>query len=333
LSVVIAIGMFLALVVVMSIASVWLTNGLKKIGARLRFREALLGILTALGADAPEITSAIAVLYFNHHDLALGVVLGSNIFNLAGLLGLSALVAGRVEIGRHGLLVNGGVGLLVTVVVGVLIMARISPWLTLVMLMLLLVPYLFLASLHPQQLQRLSVPAAMKRFLAIAVEHAHRDARKRNVLAHATWKQGVLVLASLVLIVAASSGMVRIAVTLANRWNISQAVVGTLVLAALTSIPNVAAAVHLAWEGRGAAVISETFNSNTINAVIGICLPALVFGLETPSKPIEFSVFWLIGMSVVALTAASFRKGLHRVGGGIIIGLYVFFAAVIVLWR
>jgi len=110
LSVVIAIGMFLALVVVMSIASVWLTNGLKKIGARLRFREALLGILTALGADAPEITSAIAVLYFNHHDLALGVVLGSNIFNLAGLLGLSALVAGRVEIGRHGLLVNGGVG-------------------------------------------------------------------------------------------------------------------------------------------------------------------------------------------------------------------------------
>jgi hypothetical protein len=136
----------MALLVMMSVASVWLTSGLEKLGARLRFREALLGILTALGAEAPEISSAISALYFDHREVAFGVVLGSNIFNLAGPLGLSALMAGRVEIGRHGLLLTG--------VVGVLILARISSWLTLVMPFLSLVPYLFLASFRPQHLER-----------------------------------------------------------------------------------------------------------------------------------------------------------------------------------
>jgi cation:H+ antiporter len=60
----------------------------------------LLGIVTALGADSPEIASAITALAAGHSDLGVGVVIGSNIFNLAALLGLSALVA--VRPGREG---------------------------------------------------------------------------------------------------------------------------------------------------------------------------------------------------------------------------------------
>jgi Ca2+/Na+ antiporter len=44
-----------------------------------------------------------ASLYFGHQEVSLGVVLGSNVFNLAGLLGLSATVARRIEVGRQGL--------------------------------------------------------------------------------------------------------------------------------------------------------------------------------------------------------------------------------------
>ena len=90
-------------------SSVVLARELDRIGERLGFSEALLGIVTALGADAPEIASAVAALVAGHKATGVGVVVGSNVFNLAGLLGISALVAGPVRIHRHGLVLNGGV--------------------------------------------------------------------------------------------------------------------------------------------------------------------------------------------------------------------------------
>src|SRR2546427_4112272 len=90
-------------------ASVVLARELDRIGERLGFSEALLGMVTALGADAPEIASAVAAVVAGHQDTGVGVVVGSNVFNLAALLGVSALIAGPVRIHRHGLLLNGGV--------------------------------------------------------------------------------------------------------------------------------------------------------------------------------------------------------------------------------
>ena len=67
---------------------------LDHVGLRLGLPEALLGLLTALAADAPEISSAISALVQHEHAVAVGVVVGSNAFNLAAMLGLSAVVTG-----------------------------------------------------------------------------------------------------------------------------------------------------------------------------------------------------------------------------------------------
>ena len=97
-------------------ASVVLARELDRIGERLGFSEALLGMVTALGADAPEIASAVAAVVAGHQDTGVGVVVGSNVFNLAALLGVSALIAGPVRIHRHGLLLNGGVAVVVAII-------------------------------------------------------------------------------------------------------------------------------------------------------------------------------------------------------------------------
>jgi cation:H+ antiporter len=138
---------------------------------------------------------------------------------------------------------------------------------------------------------------------------------------------------SLTLIVGSSAGAVRSAVFLASRWGVSQGVVGMLVLAALTSVPNVIAAVDLAREGRGAAVVSESLNSDTLNILVGVCFPALLVGFAPPSPRIIFAALWLLCTKLVALAAASHRHGLHRNGGAVLTVLYLVFALVIVLWK
>ena len=68
---------FVVSLAVMSLAGMRLSAGLERIGSRLRFTEGLLGIVTALGANAPGICSAFAALFSGHHEVGLGVDLRS----------------------------------------------------------------------------------------------------------------------------------------------------------------------------------------------------------------------------------------------------------------
>src|SRR2546422_9413180 len=78
-----------------------LARELDRIGERLGFSEALLGIVTALGADAPEIASAVAAVVAGHKATGVGVGIGSKGFNPARLPGLPPLLAGPRRVPPH----------------------------------------------------------------------------------------------------------------------------------------------------------------------------------------------------------------------------------------
>src|SRR5580765_6746638 len=131
-------------------SSIVLARELDRIGERLGFSEALLGIVTAVGADAPEIASAVTAIVAGHEETGVGVVVGSNVFNLAALLGLSALIAGPVRIHAHGLALTGGVSIGVAGI-GALVAVGVLPAVAaLVLALLALAPYVVLSALHSQ---------------------------------------------------------------------------------------------------------------------------------------------------------------------------------------
>src|ERR1700751_4862434 len=79
--------------VVVSLAASWLlVSRLERLGERAGFSEAWLGLVAALAADAPEITSAVTALARGQESVGAGVIIGSNVFNLAALLGLAGVV-------------------------------------------------------------------------------------------------------------------------------------------------------------------------------------------------------------------------------------------------
>ena len=75
--------------------SMFLSRALGRLGPRLNIPEQLLGFITALGADSPEISAAVVSMISGQQDVAVGVVFGSNLFNLASLLGVTAVIAGK----------------------------------------------------------------------------------------------------------------------------------------------------------------------------------------------------------------------------------------------
>lgn len=323
------IAIFIGSFTAIAFASAVLTEKFERVGHRLHLPQALLGIVTGLAANAAGITSAIFAFSMHHNEIGYGVIIGSNIINLAGLLGMSAVIAGEVRVGFHGLLLSGGVNFLTTVIMTLLLLSLLPIEWTLFLLVLLLFPYLYLISRQTSQIETMKIPQGIKKFLTLSIVHVNEVAKERKIT-KASFLDLLIAAFSFMAIVAGSFALVTSAIDLAQIWRISYAIVGSLILAGLTSIPNIISAILLARDKLGSAVVSETFNSNISNLLTGICLPVLLFGLGKVSKRIEFSIFWLLGMTLIAIAGLSLKKGMHRLTGIGIISLYTAFALFII---
>jgi cation:H+ antiporter len=320
-----AVPLFVASIALMLVASAQFAHRLDHLGLRLGLPEALLGLLTALAADAPEISSAISALVQNDRSVAVGVVVGSNAFNLAAMLGLSAVVTARVRARHETLELEAFVGLWLLAVMVAVVAGALGGRVGGVLVAAVAVPYVALLAVGPRLARRL--PRAESRFLLRSFGEQHRRERTLDSRREALGVLAVLLLA-LVLIVAGSVGAVRAATDLADRWSVPEELVGVLVLAILTSLPNAWTGVRFGLQGRGSALMSETLNSNSINIVAGLALPAALGTFAAFSGLAVFGLAWLLGMTTVALVLFGRREGAGRNAGVFLVALYAVFLAV-----
>lgn len=287
-------------------AAGFFADKLDHIGPRLGLPEAAVGLLTALAADTPEIASAVVALAEGRKQASLGVVLGSNVFNLAAMIGLSAVVAGSVAIRRRALAFEGAVSMAAFAITGALVLGILPAAPAFVLLLAIVGPY---------------VAITLRRSPGHSAEHQH-------VSGDAILKPVMLIVPAVGLIVVGATGMVKAAISLADRWHVSQTITGLLVLAILTSLPNAFTAVRLGRAGRGDALVTETLASNTINLIGGILVPALFVGIARSSGSVDFDLAWLLGMTVLALVALAPARGFGRAAGALLVGAYLVFVAV-----
>lgn len=314
-------------------ASTLLVRSLEMVAARLGFSEATLGLVSALSANSPEITSAVSALIQGQHDLGVGVVLGSNVFNLAALLGLGALVAGSIRLHRPAILLTGAVGTWVAGCAVVVVAWGLHPWWGVLACLVVLVPYVVLAA-WPRVLLRLPLRPRWAGLVRLAVLEEEIELAKAVHPRPGKPRDALLGAAALVAVVAASVVMERSASVLGGQLRVPAIVVGGLVLAAVTSLPNAVAAVYLASRGRGAAVLSEAMNSNGLNVVAGFLLPAALTGLTNVSgRGGLLAAAFAAALTVTGLVCAYLGRGLGRWSGALLVAGYVAFIVVLIVLR
>ena len=325
------LGIFAAGVAVSLGASWLLVTRLERVGARLGFSEALLGMVAALAADAPEITSAVTALAGHQPKIGAGVVLGSNVFNLAALLGVSALVAGHIVLDRRVIELEGVVALWIAVVCVAVVVGLASPALGLVAVLLVFVPYLGVLGLRHDRLRGLGLPRLWAEWLAAAILEEEAELEPAIHPRRGGSRDAAGALVAVVIVVAASVAMEKTASRLGARHHVPDIVVGGLVLAAVTSLPNAVAAVYLARRGRGAATLSTAMNSNALNVTIGFLLPGALIGIGAPSASATLVAGAYLGLTLLALTRAYAGRGLRRRDGVVIIVAYLAFVSALLV--
>ncbi len=311
-------------------ASWFVVSRIERVGSRLGASEALLGLVSALAADAPEITSSVSALFQHHEAVGAGVVIGSNVFNLAALLGLGTVAAGAIALHRRVIVLEGAIAVWVALTCAVTVEGLVAPLVGSGLVLVVLVPYVALATLDRSRWWLRPDPSPLRRWLSRAIVEEEAELRAtvhpRRGRAHDT----LVAVVALVAVVGASVLMERSAVMLGVRLHVPEIVVGAVVLAAVTSVPNAVAAVYWAKSGRGAAMLSTGFNSNALNVAAGLLLPAVFLGTGRASAQETLVVAWYVGLTAAVLAIAYRRRGLSRAAGWVIIGAYVAFVSVLI---
>lgn len=327
-----ALGAAFVLAAAISVATSWvLVVRLERVGSRLGLSEALLGMLAALAADAPEITAAVTALVRHDQRVGAGVVIGSNIFNLAALLGLAGIVAGEVALHRRVIELAGAVALWTCLVTLALVTGVCSPLGGLLAVLAVLVPYAVILGIRHDRLTRLRLPATWASWLAAAISEEETELQGAIHPARGRARDAVIAAGAVLVVVGASIAMERTASELGSRHAVPGIIIGALVLAAVTSLPNAVAAIYLAARGRGAAVLSTGLNSNLFNILAGLLIPTTIFGLDAPSAETTFVAASYMAMTVLTLLCAYIYRGLHRSTGIAIVGTYLLFAGVLIV--
>jgi cation:H+ antiporter len=303
-----------------------LVTRLERLGQRLGLSEALLGMVAALAADAPEITSAVTALVRHQGKIGAGVIIGSNVFNLAALLGLGAVVAGRLALHRKVVLLGGVVAGWIALACLITVLGLIPASAGLAAVLAVLLPYVAVLAMGGNRLRRRRpVLGRAAAWLAVAVTEEEQELEEAIHPRRGHITDLLMAAMALVIVVLASVLMEREASELGSHFGIPEIITGGFVLAAVTSLPNAVAAVYLAARGRGAAMLSTTLNSNALNVAAGLLLPAVITGLGSPSPEASLIAAWYLVLTVAALGFAYRDRGMHRATGFFIIGSYLVF--------
>ena len=310
-------------------ASAVLVARLERLGARLGLSEALLGLAAALAADTPEVTSAVTALANGQHDIGTGVVLGSNVFNLAALIGLGAVAAGGIKLHRRVVIFEGTMALWVAALSIAAVISLITAGAALALALAVLAPYVYVSAVHPSGRSALPLPPRLRAWLAEAVAEEEQELSGAIRAGKGGPRDAAIAALALAIVVAASAAMEHSASTLGARYAVPGVITGAIVLAAVTSLPNAVAAVFLARRGRASATLSEAFNSNTLNVLAGLLIPAVIIASPGLGGALPIAL-WYGFLTVTTIALALAGRGINRRSGALIIAIYLVFVITVI---
>lgn len=308
-----------------------LVRGSVRVAERLGVSPLLIGLtLVGFGTSTPELVASVQAALIGSPGIAIGNIVGSNIFNVLLILGLSALIFPMTV--QSNALRRDGVFVLATAILFTLVgwTVGLERWVGLVFVAGL-VAYMIYAYRQERQLAPESVNHTAAFEKAEAAELTD-PALRPHAPAPGGGAKGILLplalaIAGLAVIIFGGRILVDAAVELARLFGMSEAVIGLTIVAAGTSMPELVTSVVAALKRQSDVALGNILGSNIYN-VLGIGgVTAIIAPTNFPPQIANFDNLVMVGVSVLLLIFAASGKRLSRLEGGIFFALYLGYVA------
>jgi cation:H+ antiporter len=312
---------FVAGLVLLVVGAELLVRGAARLATSLGISPLVVGLtVVAFGTSSPELAVSIQGALDGRPDLALGNVVGSNIFNILFVLGASALAAPLIvdrQLVRREIPFMIGISLLFW---GLALDGAISTLDGALLVTLLLVYTIALVVISRRQ------PATVPT-VELPVGRAAGPLRLRSV-------QLGLIVVGLVLLVLGSRWLVTAAVEFARMIGVSELVIGLTIVAAGTSLPEAATSVMAALRGERDIAAGNIIGSCIFNilAVLGITAVVAPGGLTVAPALLAFDIEVMVAASIACLPIVFTRHLIARWEGALFLAYYLAYTAYLILF-
>jgi cation:H+ antiporter len=298
-----------------------LVRGASKIAMSLGISPLVVGLtIVAMGTSSPEVAVSVGAALSGNTDIAVGNVVGSNVFNVLFILGVSALITPLVV---HSQIIRQEVPIMIgaSVVLAVMVIDGSLSRMEAVMLLVLLVGYMVFL-------------VRQSRAETAEIRDEYAGAVQRNGAWDSHWAaQALLIAAGLGLLVLGSEWLVNAAVAFARALGVSDLIIGLTIIAAGTSMPEVATSIMAAVRGERDIAVGNVIGSNTFNILGCLGLSGVVSanGLGMSSAVLNFDLWVMLAVAFACLPAFMLRNEIGRRRGLMFLAFYVAYVAYLIL--
>lgn len=277
---------------------------------------AVIGLtVVAIGTSLPELVVSIIAVRGGQPDLAIANVVGSNIFNIAATLGLTALL---IPLPVHGAAVRLEWPVMFAASGLLMLVARDGAVGTVDGVGFLVGLVLFIV--YTVRVARRDLSAAEEHTLATEVE-------SRDIDSATGGQPGLLVplavlAAGVVALVVGGRLLVDGAVSLARLAGMSERVIGLTIVAGGTGAPELATSLMAAYRRRTDIAIANMIGSNIFNVLGILGIAALVQPIPVSNEMLTIDLWWMLGTALLLLPLLYSGKRLSRIEGALLVAAY-----------
>ncbi len=283
----------------------WLVDGSSSVAKRFGISEFVIGLtIVGIGTSTPEMVVSFLSSLQGKADMAIGNIVGSNIFNTLMILGVTALIA-PMTITKSNLKKDIPINIFVT------------------LLLILLGMNFTIFGMGKDQLCRIDGAILLGIFvwyLWSSFKSDSADDEESNIKEYSTLMSAVLIAAGLASLIFGGRLFVNSATELAKMFGVSDKFIAITVMAAGTSMPELATCVVAALKGRGQLALGNILGSNISNIL-------LILGGSALINPLSFNGMTYVDLGTVLVSALFIlgsaylfkKKSLDRFEGAILL--------------
>ena len=313
---------FIAGLALLIFGAEWLVRGASRLAAKVGISPLVIGLtVVAFGTSSPEMAVSVQSSFTGQADIAVGNVVGSNIFNILFILGISAAITPLIVQQQ---LIRLDVPLMIGLSVAVYLMSLdgIIGRLEGILLFIGIIVYtVFL------------IVQSRKETKAVEEEYAQEYADKKET----GWKPWLinlgLVGVGLTLLVLGSNWLVDSAISIARWLGLSELIIGLTIVAAGTSMPEVATSIAAAVKGERDIAVGNVVGSNIFNVLSVLGLTAMVApsGVPVSQAAEAFDIPVMVSVAVMTLPIFFTGNRIDRWEGWLFLFYYAAYTTYLIL--
>jgi len=307
----------------------WFVESAEKIGLALKISPFIIGVtIVSIGTSFPELFSSIAAVLKNTTEVVSANVIGSNIFNILVIIGLSAVVARKLIVTRSLIDLDAPLLALSTVILlFVCLDKKINFGEGIVLLLAYLVYFLY--TIYQRKGEEEETPEIVE-VLPSRVERREKEAgiieKEAVEKVRLDFKTFVLLFLGITFVLFGADWTINSIIKLSELLKISPALISIIALAAGTSLPELVVSTMAAAKKKYEISIGNIFGSNVFNGsfIVGIC--ALIKPLVIDNLTFSVGLPFLI-ISTLLFVISGISRRIHIWEGSMYLLIYLLFLA------